>query len=91
MNIIADKLYKVCSKKIDTTMIGSLDAVETILKDFIEELDDESQKDYLKLYRLIREKILDNGNTQKRNLRKEFEKYNITPRVYQYEFKMRDE
>lgn len=80
--ISRDSLFKSCKKSMQTTMIGSLDAIEKNLgflwghSQYGEELSDEQK--YLKeCYEKTRDKILDNGNTQIRILEAEFTSYEI--------------
>jgi transcription termination factor Rho len=80
--ISKDSLFKSCKKSIQTTMIGSLDAVEKSMgflwrhNQHGEELSDEEK--YLKeCYEKLRDKILDNGNTQIRILEAEFASYDV--------------
>jgi hypothetical protein len=65
------RLLTITSKKIDTTMIGAINAIE---KEFVKELSD---PDFYDKFQQVRSKILDNGNNQKRNLAEEFEQYDI--------------
>lgn len=77
-----DSLFKTCKKAMQTTMIGSLDAIEKNLgflwshNQYNEDLSEEQK--YLKeCYEKTRDKILDNGNTQIRILEAEFTSYEI--------------
>ncbi len=77
-----DRLREICTKKIDTTMIGSLDAVESEIAVYSEGLS-ESEKLKLKgLYSKIRSRVLDNGNNQKRAITEEFKHYIIDWQKY---------
>jgi predicted Co/Zn/Cd cation transporter (cation efflux family) len=71
------KLQKACSTKIRTTMIGALDIIEKHLSKHLEE-DSEGAEELQSIYEEIRQEILDKGNTQIRNLEKEFEQYEVT-------------
>ncbi len=81
-----DELFKICKKKIQTTMIGALDVVEKrfgFLWSF-EGGDDlsEEQKQLKDIYDEARADILDKGNTQIRNLEAEFSDYEVTKKRY---------
>jgi hypothetical protein len=87
-----DKGYKISSKKrlkdisckkIKTTMIGALDAIEKNFG-FLWEDNSDVANDMRELYEKTREQILDNGNNQIRNLTEEFEHYNIEWLRYQF-------
>lgn len=76
-----ERLKKIASKKINTTMIGALDAIEKNFS-FLWQPDEhgnmsETAIEMRNLYEKTREKILDNGNSQIRNLVAEFEQYEI--------------
>ena len=81
-----DSLFKSCKKKIQTTMIGSLDVIEKhfgfLWNSEDGELTDE-QKHLKEIYNEARAKILDKGNTQIRNLEAEFSSYDINKKRYQ--------
>lgn len=74
------RLYKVAKKKIQTTMIGSLAAVEKyfgFLWGNSEEYLTPQQKQMRLIFEELRSEILDKGNTQVRNLENEFVNYDI--------------
>lgn len=82
-----DRLQKIASKKIQTTMIGALSSIE---KHFgflwSHENDGEltpEQEHIRDLYDEIRSEILDKGNHQIRNLETELSQYDITWLRYQ--------
>jgi transcription termination factor Rho len=82
-----DSLFKSCKKKIQTTMIGALDAIEKQFG-FLWSFQDEDsmtpeQKQLKEIYDEARAIILDKGNTQIRNLESEFAGYDITKKRYQ--------
>jgi len=80
-NSSKDRLEKIVSKKIDTTMIGALSALEDKMG-FLwchgsrEELS-ETEQVMRELYEELRSVILDLGNKQKRNINEEFSQYDI--------------
>jgi hypothetical protein len=71
-----DRLNKIATKKIKTTMIGSLSAIEKKLGYLWEDNSPEALA-YRELYESIREEILDIGNTQMRNLTEELAQYKV--------------
>ena len=82
-----DRLQKIASKKIQTTMIGALSSIEKHLgflwsHDQDGELTSE-QEEMRELYEEIRSEILDKGNHQIRNLETELSQYDITWLRYQ--------
>lgn len=68
-----DRLLKIAKKKIQTTMIGALSAIEKRL-DFLLQDNDPKLND---VFEELRSEILDRGNTQIRNLENEFTHYDI--------------
>ncbi len=82
-----DRLKKIASSKIRTTMIGDLDTIEKTFG-FLWGLDEDGhdtgetlspEQQHMKdLYERVRSRVLDNGNTQIRNLDTEMEQYDIT-------------
>jgi hypothetical protein len=68
-----DRLLKIAKKKIQTTMIGALSAIEKRL-DFLLQDNDPRLND---VFEELRSEILDRGNTQIRNLENEFTHYDI--------------
>jgi len=82
-----DALFKSCKKKVQTTMIGALDAIEKQLG-FLWGFDGqdvltEEQKQLKEIYDEVRANILDRGNTQIRNLEAEFANYDVSRKMYQ--------
>lgn len=73
------RLKNIVDKKIQTTMIGALSAFEEIILGsvFFDNLPDEEKVELEDLYNKCRSKILDTGNTAKRNLTEEFQHYTI--------------
>ena len=77
-----DRLFKIASKKIKTTMIGALSTLEENLgflwgHETDEDISPEQQ--HMKtIFEQVRSDILDKGNTQIRNLEAEFNYYDIT-------------
>ena len=67
-----NRLQTIATKKIQTTMIGALDSIEKHLS-FLWEDDIELKE----AYELVRQEILDRGNTQIRNLENELNQYDI--------------
>jgi transcription termination factor Rho len=82
-----DNLFKVCKKRIQTTMIGSLDIIEKhfgFLWSFDEKVELTAEQEQLKeIYEEVRAKILDKGNTQIRNMEADFADYEINRKRYQ--------
>ena len=76
-----ERLLKIASKKIQTTMIGALSAIEASFGFLWGHDDDESlspEQEHMKeLYDDLRSEILDKGNNQIRNLEAEFAHYDI--------------
>lgn len=79
-----NKLYQVSKKKILTTMIGALDAIEKNFGFLWGDPEDMTvqQKQMRLIYDQIRSEILDRGNTQIRNLEAEFSNYDIVFKKY---------
>jgi len=71
LEMSSKRLKDYCSKRIQTTMIGSLDIIEKNLGDMINDPKVREKFD------LIRQQILDNGNKQIRSLEKEFNYYEV--------------
>jgi len=76
-----DRLGKICTKKITTTMVGALDSIERHFGFLWNNNNDDVLSDEAKhmkqLYEKVREEILDNGNNQIRNLLLELEQYEV--------------
>jgi len=75
-----DRLSKILKKKVQTTMIGALSAMEKYFG-FLWNSDTskltEDQKKMLELYQAMRSEILDKGNHQARNIDAELSQYNV--------------
>jgi hypothetical protein len=79
-----ERLKKICSTKIKTTMIGALDSIEKKFKEFYSK-DGKPTNEQLTLQRIfdeLRTEILDKGNQQIRNLDTEFEQYVVEWKRY---------
>lgn len=77
-----NRLRDICIKKIDTTMIGALDAIESEISLFSENLADSDKIKLRGLYSKVRSRVLDNGNNQKRAIVEEFKHYTIDWQKY---------
>ena len=77
-----DRLFKIASKKIKTTMIGALSTLEEnlgFLWGHESDKDISPEQQHMKtIFEQVRSDILDKGNTQIRNLEAEFNYYDIT-------------
>lgn len=85
------KLRSLVEKRIKTTMIGALAAIEDKLKEFWtpddnKPLNTEQQK-LFNLFQEIRANILDNGNNQIRLLENDIDNFNVEQRTYHLEFR----
>lgn len=84
-NAVVDHLKKSLTKKLDTTMIGALSAIETFFGELWNQGSferNEDEEDWFKKFQALRSKILDNGNNQKRKLEEEVDGYEISQRYY---------
>jgi len=73
-----DRLKKIATKKIQTTMIGALDSIEQHLGFLWEEDENgKANKDLHDIYEIVRQEILDRGNDQIRNLNTELDQYDV--------------
>lgn len=76
-----ERLKTIATKKIRTTMIGALAAIEQHFGVFWEPEEDgtlsEESKHVKQIYEKVREEILDNGNNQIRNLLAEIDQYDV--------------
>lgn len=68
-----ERLKKIASKKIQTTMIGALDSIEKHLGF----LWDDDESGLREAYEIVRQEILDRGNDQIRNLSAEIDQYDV--------------
>ena len=80
-----DRLHRIVSQKIKTTMIGAISSVEDHFGFLLEE-DNPNNKEMQEIFKKLRSEILDKGNHQIRNLQKEFELYDISLNTYQAVF-----
>ena len=71
------------SKSFDTTMIGALDAFE---KEFSEEMKD---KDFKERFKEARKRVLDLGNSNKRNVVKVLNQSTLVKSSYKYNFEFK--
>ncbi len=82
-----ERLQKIATKKIQTTMIGALSSIEKHFGFLWSHGENDSlaeeQKEMKELYESIRSEILDKGNHQIRNLENELSQYDITWLRYQ--------
>lgn len=68
------------SKKIKTTMIGSLDAIEKCFSTYF--YDEKTKMDFLEKFRDARKRILDLGNEQILKIKDDINNYNIESKSY---------
>ena len=85
-----ERLKKIASKKIQTTMIGALDSIEKHLG-FLWEEDEEGKCNagLRETYEIVRQEILDRGNDQIRNLSTELEQYDVEWLRYQLKLQVK--
>jgi hypothetical protein len=87
-----DKLRALVSKRIRTTMIGALAAVEENLKEYWTPEDGEDatpeQERLYSMFQQIRSVILDNGNNQIRLLEQDIDNFTVEARKYHMEFRL---
>lgn len=75
-----ERLNKIADKKIETTMIGALSAIEDIfgyLWNHQSRDKSDNEQAFAEMYQKVRSKILDIGNSQKRALKTELQTYTI--------------
>jgi len=77
-----ERLTKIVTQKVKTTMIGSLSSVEEHFG-FLWEGDDEQSKMMKGIFENMRSSILDKGNTQMRNVEAELAQYECKWLKYQ--------
>ena len=85
-----ERLKKIATKKLQTTMIGALDSIEKHLG-FLWE-DDEEGKCNAGLrdtYDIVRQEILDRGNDQIRNMMTEIDQYDMEWLRYQLKLQVK--
>ena len=71
-----ERLESIASKKITTTMIGSLESIEKNFG-FLWEGDSHECIELKDIFEKVRNEILDKGNNQVRNLREELSQYEV--------------
>lgn len=76
-----ERLVKIVSSKVRTTMIGALETVETHFG-FLWNNNSEDAREMRDIYEKVRSEILDRGNNQIRNLMTELEQYDIEWKRY---------
>lgn len=84
-----EKLENIITKRIKTTMIGAVAAVEESLKQFWDnggEKLTEEQERIFNLFQEMRSKILDNGNNQIRLIEKDLDNFNVELKIYHISF-----
>ncbi len=96
-----DRLTKIATTKIKTTMIGSLSVIEKHFgflwglddngKDTGRELSPEEQHMKDLFEEIVRSEILDLGNTQMRNMTAEIQQYNVDWQRYHLQLPVRPE
>ena len=77
-----ERLKTIMLKKIDTTMIGALDAIEKEINEFTRKLSKDDSITLREAYSRLRSKILDNGNNQKRSVNEEMKHYTVHWNMY---------
>lgn len=77
------ELKEKCLKAIDTTMIGSLSAIEYEME---EDLKDPIFRD---IFMKIRSRILEQGNNQKKKVERIFNNYEVESKVNHYQLPFR--
>ena len=89
-----ENLRKIVAKRIQTTMIGALAAIEEKFKEFWEPEEGEKmnkeQQNLYNLFQEIRSSILDNGNNQIRLLEKDIENFDVEARQYHIQLKVKE-
>lgn len=78
-----ERLKKIATKKVQTTMIGALDSIEKHLSFLWEE-----NSELRETYEIVRQEILDRGNDQIRNLMSELDMYDIEWLRYNLQLKV---
>jgi hypothetical protein len=88
-----ERLKNICTKKVDTTMIGALDIISKEIDELTRNLSESDSITLHEAYSRMRSKILDNGNNQKRALKEEFKHYTIRWNMYSMsmQFKQREQ
>jgi hypothetical protein len=84
-----ERLKKIASTKVKTTMIGALDSIEKHLGFLWEDSDEADNAGLKEIYEIVRQEILDRGNDQIRNLMTELDQYEITWLRYQLNLKVK--
>lgn len=75
-----------CTKKVKTTMVGSVAAFEDKFSFLWEDEDDETGQKIKKLFMEARDSIFDLGNEQMNRMKSDFKKYDITKKKYTMKF-----
>ncbi len=86
-----DRLFKVIKKKLETTFIGDIAAIEKSLgKLWGQEYHDDDltkeEREAKKIWTTLRNNILDRGNAQIRGIKAELEQHTIQWNGYEYNF-----
>jgi hypothetical protein len=81
------RLERIASQKIKTTMIGAISSIEEHFGFLLENSD--SENDNKEIFNRLRSDILDKGNQQIRNLSKELKLYDISLKRFQYTLPVR--
>jgi hypothetical protein len=77
LNSSKERLRKITDKKIETTMIGAISYLEQEFQELAKSLTDNQAVELYECFERIRNKILDNGNKQKRNFHEELNQYTV--------------
>lgn len=77
------RVLELAHKRMKIVFAGALDEFERAFADYFAE-----DKEMHKRWKVVRAKILNNGNNQSRLLQNDLEKYNITPMRYHYTLKV---
>lgn len=88
------RLKDIALKKIKTTMIGAISAIEEQFGDLWGHGQDNTTKDQEKMRSIwaeVRKKILDIGNNQMANLSSELNQYDVDWQRYQYTILFKDQ
>lgn len=88
LNDSKDRLLKIALKKIDTTMIGAISELEQSFSKLADLCSVEHKVTLQREFDEIRAKILNRGNSQKRNLIEEFNYYTIHWNRFQMNFRV---
>lgn len=91
-----DRLLKIVEKKLTTTFIGDIAKIEEIFGflwggDKHENDMTDEEYDWFVKWKVLRNKILDSGNSQIRAIKKELSQYNIQWNRYQHRWRLKNE